>query len=121
MGKTIVVVDDMKTLRDMLSNCLTGAGHTVVLAENGVEALEKCSEHNPDFVITDLNMPIMNGIEFIREARTSGIAASIPILLLTTETADKLKQDARDAGATGWLTKPFDPKRVIELVDRLCL
>ena len=115
----ILAVDDMRLLRNMLSDCLRAAGHEVVEAENGADALAQLKAHRPDMVITDLNMPVMDGLDFIENARREPEGASLPMLLLTTETAHELKERAREVCATGWIAKPFDPEQIIGLVERL--
>ena len=115
----VLAVDDTRALHAMLADCLNKAGHEVVLAVDGVEALEKLREHKPDIVITDLNMPRMNGLEFIEAARKEPEGKALPMLLLTTETAQSLKDRAKAIKATGWLTKPFDPKQILSLVEQL--
>lgn len=115
----ILAVDDTRSLLNMLAACLKGGGHEVIVARDGEEALDKLREHEPDMVITDLNMPKMNGIEFIEAARKDPAGRALPMLLLTTETAQDLKDRARRAKATGWLTKPFDPDQILGLVDQL--
>ncbi|QDL94745.1 response regulator (plasmid) [Paroceanicella profunda] len=117
--KRILAVDDAVSLRNMLCDCLRGAGHDVYEAGNGQEALDQLKAHKPDIVITDLTMPVMDGLDFIEAARKEPEGQGLPMLLLTTETADRLKQRARAVGATGWLTKPFDPDQVLKLVDQL--
>ncbi|MEL6233809.1 MAG: response regulator [Pseudomonadota bacterium] len=117
--KCVLAVDDAVSLRNMLCDCLRGAGHNVVEAANGQEALEQLRAHKPDIVITDLTMPVMDGLDFIEAARQEEDGQGLPMLLLTTETADRLKTRAREVGATGWLTKPFDPATVLRLIDQL--
>ena len=119
MGKRILAIDDMKTLRDLLGKVLRTAGYEVVEAVDGVDGLEKFSSCKPDLVISDLNMPNLDGIGFVTGARGRPEGKSVPILILTTETNDNLKQRAKQAGATGWLTKPFNPQRLTKLVDQL--
>jgi len=119
MGKKILAIDDMRTLRTLLNKVLTSAGYEVVEAEDGVDGLEKFSMHKPDLVISDLNMPNLDGIGFVSGARETPEGKSVPILILTTETNDQLKQRAKEVGATGWLKKPFNPKRLTKLVDQL--
>lgn len=115
----ILAVDDSRTLREMLANCLTRAGHEVYTACDGVEALAALRLHRPDIVINDLNMPVMDGLDFIEAARADEAGRHVPLLLLTTETAEALKIRARKVGATGWLTKPFNETQVLGLVDQL--
>ncbi len=115
----VLAVDDTRALRVMLADCLKKGGHEVVVAADGVEALEKLREHRPDIVITDLNMPRMNGLDFIEAARKEEVGRALPMLLLTTETAQSLKDRAKAVKATGWLTKPFDPNQILSLVDQL--
>jgi two-component system chemotaxis response regulator CheY len=117
--KRILAVDDSRTLREMLTNCLNKAGHEVFTACDGAEALCALREYRPDIVITDLNMPVMDGLDFIEAARAEDAGRDVPLLLLTTETADELKTRARRIGATGWLTKPFNESQVLGLVDQL--
>jgi len=112
-------VDDSRTLREMLTDCLTGAGHQVITARDGAEGLAALREHWPDIVITDLNMPVMNGLEFIAAARAEDAGRGVPVLLLTTESAGELKLRAREVGTTGWLTKPFNGAHVLGLIDQL--
>ena len=115
----VLAVDDSKPMLAMLSKCLSDGGHQVVKAVDGIEALSQLRKHNPDIVITDLNLPNMDGLEFIEEARKDNAGQGLPILLLTTETADALKQRAREVKATGWITKPFDPDQILGLVRQL--
>jgi two-component system chemotaxis response regulator CheY len=117
--RRILAVDDSRTLREMLTNCLTGAGHQVFTARDGAEGLVALRECRPDIVITDLNMPVMNGLEFIAAARAEEAGRGLPLLLLTTEIAGELKLRAREVGATGWLTKPFNGAHVLGLIDQL--
>jgi len=115
----VLAVDDSKPMLAMLSKCLKDGGHDVVQAVDGVDALDQLRKHHPDIVITDLNMPKMDGLEFIEAARKDPAGSALPILLLTTETAQALKDRAREVKATGWLTKPFDPDQILGLVDQL--
>ncbi|MBB5516657.1 two-component system chemotaxis response regulator CheY [Rubricella aquisinus] len=115
----ILAVDDTRALRNMLVSCLRGAGHEVIEAADGQEALSQLRKHRPDMVITDLNMPVMNGLDFIENARAAPEGRTLPMVLLTTETAPELKQRAREVKATGWIAKPFDPDQILGLVEQL--
>ncbi|TYO84868.1 response regulator [Oceanicella actignis] len=115
----VLAVDDTRALRNMLVDCLRSGGHDVIEASDGVEALEQLRAHKPDIVITDLNMPRMNGLDFIEAARREPEGRGLPMLLLTTETAQELKDRARQVKATGWIAKPFDPDQILSLVARL--
>ncbi|SOH92757.1 two-component system, chemotaxis family, response regulator CheY [Monaibacterium marinum] len=117
--RRILAVDDTRSMLGMLVECLQDGGHTVFTANDGVEALAALSEHCPDIVITDLNMPRMTGLEFIDAARKTPEGRLLPMLLLTTETAQELKDEARRIRATGWLCKPFDADQILGLVDQL--
>lgn len=117
--KRVLAVDDTRAMLGMLVECLEDGGHTVFAARDGVEAMEALAQHRPDIVITDLNMPRMNGLQFIEAARQRPEGRTLPILLLTTETAQELKDEARRIEATGWLCKPFDPDQILGLVDQL--
>lgn len=115
----ILAVDDAVSLRRMLVDCLKRGGYEVFEAADGREALDQLRSCKPDMVITDLTMPVMDGLEFIEAARREPEGQAVPMLLLTTETAAHLKQRAREIRATGWLNKPFDPDQVLRLVAQL--
>jgi len=120
MTKVILTVDDSRTMREMLKLALGGAGHTVIQADdgiNGVEALQNAG--TVDVIITDINMPRMDGFGFIDQVRRDPRNRAIPILVLTTESEPAKKQRARDAGATGWIVKPFDPDKLLAAVRRV--
>ncbi len=120
MSKTILAVDDSKTMRDMVSFTLKGAGYSVLLAEDGVDALNVLGGNSVDLIITDINMPNMNGIELVRQVRGGGSHRATPILILTTESGQEQKQAGRDAGATGWIVKPFVPEKLLQVVAKVC-
>lgn len=112
----VLAVDDSPTLLGMLVRCLREGGHEVVTAANGQEALDQLVRHAPDMVVTDLNMPLVSGLDFIEAARAVPEGQGLPILLLTTETAPELEARARRVLATGWLPKPLDGPRLLALV-----
>lgn len=107
--RSILAVDDSASMRKMVSFTLTGAGYHVVEAVDGQDAWEKAQTHSIDLVLTDQNMPNMDGLGLTRKLREHPKFKSVPILILTTESSDQMKQLGRAAGATGWLVKPFDP------------
>jgi len=113
MTLTILAVDDSRTMRDMLRLALTGAGFETHLAEDGQHGLEVLEGLAPDAIITDINMPKLDGFGFIDAIRKQDRLNGVPILVLTTESAPELKARAREAGATGWIVKPFDPAKLV--------
>lgn len=120
MGKRVLTVDDSKTMRDMVAFTLRKVGHDVSEAEDGKAALGVLGGQRFDLIITDLNMPNMDGISLVKNVRAAGAHRATPILILTTEADGTKKADGKAAGATGWLVKPFSPEKLIELVDRVC-
>jgi len=119
MGKKILTVDDATTIRKMVSFTLKGAGHEVFEAQDGSIALNFLQRCAVDLVITDVNMPNMNGIELTRRLRTHASFSRTPILLLTTESDPARKAEGRAAGATGWIVKPFSQEQLLAVVARL--
>jgi len=113
MSLDILAVDDSRTIRDMLKLTLSQAGFTARLAEDGVHGLETLEGTSPDAIITDINMPRLDGFGFIEAVRSKDAYRGTPILVLTTESAPEMKARARAAGATGWIVKPFDPEKLI--------
>jgi two-component system, chemotaxis family, chemotaxis protein CheY len=109
----VLAVDDSRTIRDMLRLTLTEAGITAHLAEDGQHGLEVLEGLEPDAIITDINMPRLDGFGFIDAVRQTERYKTVPILVLTTESSPELKARARDAGATGWIVKPFDPEKLV--------
>jgi two-component system, chemotaxis family, chemotaxis protein CheY len=116
---TILTVDDSPSIRQMIKAVLEPAGHSVIEAGDGAQGLAKAQAGRPDLVITDLNMPVMGGLELIRALRKLPIAVGLPIVFLTTESSDAVKQEAKSAGATGWITKPFKPEQLLTVVAKL--
>jgi two-component system chemotaxis response regulator CheY len=119
MAKTILAVDDSGSLRQMLVFTLKAAGYQVVEAVDGHDGLDKAKQTQFDLVLTDQNMPNMDGLTLIRSLRALPSYARVPVLMLTTESSDEMKSKGRAAGATGWLVKPFDPNRLTEVVRKV--
>ena len=125
MTLSVLAVDDSRTIRDMVRLTLDGAGHRTIVAEDCEHALRILDDGlpdglpRPDLVITDINMPRLDGIGLIRALRQRPSTRLVPILVLSTESAQTLKAQARDAGATGWIVKPFDPDRLLQALDRV--
>lgn len=119
MNTTILTVDDSRTMREMLKLALSQAGYRVVQAEDGVHGLEVLSQETPQVIVTDINMPRMDGFGFIEQVRSNDAYRGIPILVLTTESDAAKKDRARRAGATGWIVKPFDPTKLIDAIRRV--
>ena len=116
---SILAVDDSASMRQMVSFTLKSAGYNVVEAVDGQDAWEKAGGRSFDLVLTDQNMPRMDGISLTRKLREAPQFKTIPILILTTESSDQMKQAGRAAGATGWLVKPFDPNKLIEVIQKV--
>jgi two-component system, chemotaxis family, chemotaxis protein CheY len=121
MTKTILAVDDSRTIREMVSFTLKGAGFNVIEAHDGKHALEMVAlNKNIDLVITDINMPNMDGITLVKNLRANDNHKFTPILVLTTEGDDAKKAEGRTAGATGWIVKPFNPEKLLQVIDKVC-
>lgn len=121
MSKTILAVDDSRTMRDMVAHTLKGAGFTVVSAEDGEEALQLLARtEKVDLIITDLNMPKMDGFGLIGEVRGGTRHKFVPILMLTTESDAEKKERGKAMGATGWIVKPFNPEKLVQVVNKVC-
>jgi two-component system chemotaxis response regulator CheY len=118
-AKRILTIDDSKTMRDMLRMTLVDAGYVVLQAVDGLDGLEVLKKERVDVVITDINMPKMDGYGVIRHLRADSGYDDTPILVLSTENDQKTKDIGRDAGATGWLVKPFDPDQLVEIVKQV--
>ncbi len=119
MAKLVLTVDDSRTMRDMLRMALSAAGFDVVQAEDGIDGLDALGRCKPDVIVTDINMPRLDGFGFIEGVRASGPHRAVPILVLSTESGADKKQRARAAGATGWIVKPFDPPKLVDAVRRV--
>lgn len=119
MAKTILTVDDSASIRQMVSFTLKSAGYDVQEAPDGNAGLAAAKAKTYDLVLTDQNMPGMDGLSLIKALRGLPNYKSTPILMLTTESGDTMKMQGRSAGATGWLVKPFDPQKLIEVVRKV--
>lgn len=119
MKKNILVVDDSESIREVVSFTLENAGHDVLMAVDGKDALKYLDGTDINLIITDLHMPEMNGIELIREVRAIEQYKRIPILFLTTESQREKKMEAKQAGATGWIIKPFVPAKLIAALNKV--
>ncbi len=119
MSKTILSVDDSASMRALIKMTLSGAGYQVVEAVDGADGLAKAQASPVQMIVTDLNMPRMDGLAFIREVRKLAAYKGVPILFLTTESDDDKKREAKAAGATGWIVKPFQPEQLLAVVRRI--
>lgn len=119
MAKTILSVDDSGSIRQMVSFTLKSAGYTVIEAVDGQDGMDKARQKTVDLVLTDQNMPRMDGLSLIKALRTLPEYRKVPIMMLTTESSDEIKARGRAAGATGWIVKPFDPQKLLEVVKKI--
>ena len=116
---TIMTVDDSPSMRMLLRAALSDLGYTVAEAEDGMQALERIDGIEPDLLITDINMPNLDGFGLIERLRAKAVHRNLPILVLTTESSDEKKARARNAGATGWIVKPFHPDKLAAAIRRV--
>lgn len=119
MSKVIMTADDSASMRQMVSFTLKQAGYEVVEAEDGRDALAKLEGNGVNMLITDLNMPNMDGIELIRQVRSQPQYKFMPIVMLTTESQDEKKQEGKAVGATGWIVKPFQPEQLLAVIKKV--
>jgi len=119
MTLTVLAVDDSRTMRNLIQKALSEAGFDVHVADDGIHGLETLETCYPDVIITDINMPRMDGFGFIEAVRSGEQCKSVPILTLTTESAPAMKERARNAGATGWIVKPFDKDKLVAAIRRV--
>jgi len=119
MKRTTLIVDDSLTMRKLVSFTLRSIGLNVIEASDGVEALQIVRTQHVDLIISDVNMPRMDGIEFTRQARIALVGRAVPILILTTESEAEKKNKARTAGASGWIVKPFQQEQLIAIVGKV--
>lgn len=119
MSKTIMIADDSESIRELLEMTLVKEGYHVIKTVDGSDAMLQLNGQHIDLVITDLNMPVMDGIDLIREIRKTERYATTPVLFLTTESQASRKDEARVAGATGWIVKPFMPERLLSVIQKV--
>jgi two-component system chemotaxis response regulator CheY len=120
--KEILIVDDSESIRELVSGALESAGFIVYKAINGVDALDKLKHINKvDLILSDLNMPVMDGLMLVKEVRQLEKFKYLPILILTTETEAQKRLLAKDAGATGWLVKPFEKDKLIKVINKVII
>ncbi len=119
MSKKILFVDDSASMRQVVGMAISGAGYDVTTAEDGTDGVSKMNADKFDAIITDLNMPNMNGIEMIKEAKQNANNKFAPVIMLTTEAGDDMKQQGKDAGAKVWVVKPFKPDQLLGVLTKL--
>ena len=119
MAKTILAIDDSASIRQMVAFTLKSSGYEVVEAVDGMDGLDKAKTKSYNLILTDQNMPRMDGLTLIKNLRALPQYKTVPILMLTTESSGAMKQQGRAVGATGWLVKPFDPQKLIEVVKKV--
>ncbi|THJ46443.1 MULTISPECIES: response regulator [Aeromonas] len=121
MGKTILIVDDSATIRQVVGMTLKGAGYEVMEASDGKDALNKLDGKKINLIISDVNMPNMDGITFVKEAKKLANYKFTPVIMLTTESQDSKKQEGQTAGAKAWVVKPFQPEQMLAAVAKLIM
>jgi two-component system chemotaxis response regulator CheY len=119
MGKNILIVDDSESIREVVSFTIENEGHNILQGVDGKDAIKHLNGDPLDLIITDLHMPVMDGIEFIKHVRQTEEYKNIPILFLTTESQTAKKMEAKEAGATGWIIKPFVPAKLIAAINKV--
>ncbi|MCR9111471.1 response regulator [uncultured Marivita sp.] len=119
MSKTVLIVDDSPSVRKMVQMTLAGAGYDIIEAEDGQDAFEKATSNRIDAILTDQNMPRLDGLNFIRQFRGTPQSVGVPIVFLSTESDANLKSQAKEAGATGWMVKPFDQNQILAVVKKI--
>ncbi len=121
MAKTVLIVDDSASVRTVLGMTLKGAGYDVQEASDGQNALGKLTGQKVHLIISDVNMPVMDGISFLKAVKQNPVYKFTPVLMLTTESSEAKKLEGRGAGARAWICKPFSPPQLLDAVQRLCL
>ena len=119
MAKTIMIVDDSASMRQVVGIALRGAGYEVLEGRDGRDALSKLTGQKVHLIISDVNMPVMDGISFVRAVKQLPAYKFTPIIMLTTESQDSKKQEGRAAGATGWIVKPFKPEQLVAVAKKV--
>ena len=119
MSASILTVDDSASIRLTTRVALSNAGYQITEAVDGMDGIAKLNDGQFDLIVTDLNMPNMDGLTMIRELRKMPAHMGVPVIFLTTESDNDMKQQAKAAGATGWLTKPFDPESLVKIVRKV--
>ena len=119
MAKSILAIDDSASIRQMVSFTLKRSGYEVVEAVDGMDGLEKAKTKSFNLILSDQNMPRMDGLTLVKNLRALPQYKTVPILMLTTESSDAMKSQGKAAGATGWLVKPFDPQKLVEVVKKV--
>lgn len=119
MSKTILIVDDSDSLRQVVNIALSGAGYTVIEARDGRDALSKLNGNKIHLIISDVNMPNMNGIEFVKQAKQLPAYKFTPVVMLTTENQQSMMEEGKKAGAKAWMVKPFKPAQMLQAVEKL--
>jgi two-component system chemotaxis response regulator CheY len=121
MAKTIMIVDDSASMRRVVGIALKGAGYDVLEGCDGRDALAKLTGQKVHLIISDVNMPVMDGITFLKSVKQMPAYKFTPVIMLTTESAEEKKREGQSAGARAWVVKPFQPERLVDAVQRLCL
>jgi two-component system, chemotaxis family, chemotaxis protein CheY len=119
MARNVLIVDDSASMRQVIAFTLEKAGFLVAQGVNGKDGLKRLEESEPELIISDLNMPEMDGLEFIRQLRARPASRLTPVLMLTTESDSTKKMQGKAAGATGWIIKPFDPQQLLQVIARV--
>ena len=121
MSKTIMIVDDSASMRQVVSIALKGAGYAVLEGRDGKDALAKLTGQKVHLIISDVNMPVMDGITFLKEVKKIPAYKFTPVIMLTTESEEAKKREGQAAGARAWVVKPFQPEQLLGAVQKLCL
>lgn len=120
MKKNVLIIDDSESIREVVASGLEISGYNVIKGINGEDGLNCLSlNENIDLIITDLNMPVMDGITFLKEVRKNSRYRYLPVIILTTESQETKKQEAKNAGATGWIIKPFSKEKLITVIKKV--